>query len=179
MTTDGIILWVYRNDQSVSYSWCDPATMKWTTSRWVCQSYSLLMYFWMAWQTPGVLNAFGFSPSPTNFIRPGKRPQSSICGSIAEDLKTGEITIATGSAGGSRIITATLQELYHYLDQKLTPEQCTHHPRWHDQLSGVTLFEVWSFYLSLRVLIILYHSGRTTHWALRDIRIRQWLIWKD
>lgn len=27
--------------------------------------------------------------------------------------------MATGSAGGSRIITATLQELYHHIDQGL------------------------------------------------------------
>ncbi|KAJ7275360.1 gamma-glutamyltranspeptidase [Mycena haematopus] len=92
--------------------------------------------------SPGQVNAFGFQPSPINFIRPGKRPQSSISSSIAEDLVTGEVTIATGSAGGSRIITATLQELHHYIDQGMTPEECTHHPRWHDQLSGVTYFEV-------------------------------------
>ncbi|KAJ7693149.1 gamma-glutamyltranspeptidase [Mycena rosella] len=92
--------------------------------------------------SPGQLNAFGFAPSPINFIRPGKRPQSSIASSIAEDLATGEVTIATGSAGGSRIITATLQELYHYIDQNLSPEECTRHARWHDQLSGVTMFEV-------------------------------------
>jgi gamma-glutamyltranspeptidase/glutathione hydrolase len=92
--------------------------------------------------SPGQVNSFGFSASPSNFIAPGKRPQSSIASSIAEDLETGEVTIATGSAGGSRIITATLQELYHYIDQGLTPEECTHHPRWHDQLGGVTYFEV-------------------------------------
>ncbi|KAF7339741.1 Gamma-glutamyltranspeptidase [Mycena sanguinolenta] len=94
--------------------------------------------------SPGQVNAFGFQPSPINFIRPGKRPQSSISSSIAEDLVTGEVTIATGSAGGSRIITATLQQLYHYIDQGLTPEECTHHPRWHDQLSGETYFEFGS-----------------------------------
>jgi len=27
------------------------------------------------------------------------------------------------------------------IDQGLTPEECTHHPRWHDQLTGVTYFE--------------------------------------
>ncbi|KAJ7265204.1 gamma-glutamyltranspeptidase [Mycena rebaudengoi] len=92
--------------------------------------------------SPGQVNSFGFQPSPINFIRPGKRPQSSIASSIAEDLVTGEVTIATGSAGGSRIITATLQELYHFLDQGLTPAECTHHPRWHDQLNGFTFYEV-------------------------------------
>ncbi|KAJ7724372.1 gamma-glutamyltranspeptidase [Mycena metata] len=100
--------------------------------------------------SPGQTNAFGFAPSPSNFIRPGKRPQSSISSSIAEDLVTGEITIATGSAGGSRIITATLQELYHYIDQGLSPAECTGHARWHDQLSGVTYFETGSDALGIK-----------------------------
>jgi gamma-glutamyltranspeptidase/glutathione hydrolase len=76
--------------------------------------------------SPGQVNSFGFAASPINFIRGGKRPQSSIASSIAEDLETGEVMIATGSAGGSRIITATLQELYHYIDQGLNASGCTH-----------------------------------------------------
>ncbi|KIK69082.1 hypothetical protein GYMLUDRAFT_152648 [Collybiopsis luxurians FD-317 M1] len=91
--------------------------------------------------TPGVNGDFGFAPSPVNFIAGGKRPQSSISSSIAEDLHTGEVLIATGSAGGSRIITATLQHLYHHIDQGLNSTQCVHHPRWHDQLDGSTYFE--------------------------------------
>ncbi|KAF9074615.1 gamma-glutamyltranspeptidase [Rhodocollybia butyracea] len=91
--------------------------------------------------SPGENNDFGFSPSPVNFIAGGKRPQSSISSSIAEDLETGEIIIATGSAGGSRIITATLQHLYHHIDQGLNSTLCVHHSRWHDQLDGNTYFE--------------------------------------
>ncbi|SCZ95106.1 BZ3500_MvSof-1268-A1-R1_Chr11-3g03607 [Microbotryum saponariae] len=91
--------------------------------------------------SPGQTNSFGFASSPVNYIRPGKRPQSSISSSIAEDLHTGEILIATGSAGGSRIITATLQHLYHHLDQQLNAYEAVAHPRWHDQLSGQTFFE--------------------------------------
>ncbi|KAK4699938.1 hypothetical protein P7C70_g6314, partial [Phenoliferia sp. Uapishka_3] len=52
--------------------------------------------------SPGQTNSFGFAASPANYIVGGKRPQSSISSSIAEDLSTGEILIATGSAGGSR-----------------------------------------------------------------------------
>ncbi|KAJ7937849.1 hypothetical protein B0H13DRAFT_2302320 [Mycena leptocephala] len=55
---------------------------------------------------------------------------------------TSEVTIATGSAGGSRIITATMQELYHHIDQGLSAAECTCHPRWHDQLNGITYFEI-------------------------------------
>ena len=91
---------------------------------------------------PGTTNAFGFSASPANYIYPGKRPQSSISSSIAEDLETGEFKVATGAAGGSRIITATLQSLHLTLDQGLTPNASVHTSRWHDQLTNVTYFEL-------------------------------------
>lgn len=95
----------------------------------------------MPFIAPGTTNAFGFTASPANYIYPGKRPQSSISSSIAEDLETGEFKIATGAAGGSRIPTATLQNLYHTLDQGLTPNASVHSSRWHDQLTNVTYFE--------------------------------------
>jgi gamma-glutamyltranspeptidase / glutathione hydrolase len=92
--------------------------------------------------SPGLTNAFGFAPSPVNFIRPFKRPQSSIASSIAEDLDTGELVIVTGSAGGSRIITATLQNLHNVLDNGATANQSVHTARWHDQLGLETLYEI-------------------------------------
>ena len=75
--------------------------------------------------SPGQVNSFGFAASPINFIAGGKRPQSSISSSLVEDAVTGELLMATGSAGGSRIITTTLQELYHYIDQGLNATGCT------------------------------------------------------
>ncbi|KDQ59696.1 hypothetical protein JAAARDRAFT_175189 [Jaapia argillacea MUCL 33604] len=91
---------------------------------------------------PGQTNSFGFAASPANYIAPGKRPQPSIASSIAEDLTTGEFTIATGSAGGSRIVTATLQNLHWYLDVGLQPAAAVNLARWHDQLTNVTYFEI-------------------------------------
>lgn len=75
--------------------------------------------------TPGQLNAFGFAAQPINYPAPGKRPLSSISSSIVEDPQTGAFVMATGSAGGSQIITATIQELYHHLDQGLNASQST------------------------------------------------------
>lgn len=75
--------------------------------------------------SPGQVNAFGFAASPINFIAGGKRPQSSISSTIVENADTGEIVMATGSAGGSRIITTTVQEVYHYVDQGRNATQCT------------------------------------------------------
>jgi gamma-glutamyltranspeptidase/glutathione hydrolase len=75
--------------------------------------------------SPGQTNAFGFASSPTNFIRPGKRPLSSISSSIVEDRETGKFVMATGSAGGSQIITATIQQLHHFIDQGLNATEST------------------------------------------------------
>lgn len=74
--------------------------------------------------TPGQINAFGFPANPINFIRPGKRPQSSIASSLVED-EHGNLIMATGSAGGSRIITATMQQLYRHIDQGLNATAST------------------------------------------------------
>ena len=81
---------------------------------------------------PGTSNAFGFVPSPSNFIRPGKRPLSSISTTIAE-REDGSLYVI-GAAGGSRIITATIQNLVHVLDQNMTAPQALAQPRLHDQL---------------------------------------------
>lgn len=60
---------------------------------------------------PGSSNAFGYIPSPANYIRPGKRPLSSITPTIV-DFANGTFYFAVAAAGGSRIITSTLQNLW-------------------------------------------------------------------
>ncbi|KAI4859265.1 gamma-glutamyltranspeptidase [Hypoxylon rubiginosum] len=83
---------------------------------------------------PDSSNAFGYIPSPANFIRPGKRPLSSISPTIVE-TPDGKLYFVIGSAGGSRIITATIQNIHHVLDQGLTTAEALAEPRLHDQLS--------------------------------------------
>jgi gamma-glutamyltranspeptidase / glutathione hydrolase len=61
---------------------------------------------------------------------------------MAEDLATGQFVAAAGGAGGSRIISATIQNIHYHLDQGLTAEATVRHSRWHDQLTNVTFFEV-------------------------------------
>ena len=83
---------------------------------------------------PGTANAFGFIPSPANFVRPGKRPLSSATPVIVEFLNNGTLYLVAGGAGGSRIITATLQALWQVLDRNATAEEAVAAPRFHDQL---------------------------------------------
>ena len=82
---------------------------------------------------PGSSNAFGYIPTPANYIRPGKRPLSSISPTIVEHAN-GTLYFVAAAAGGSRIITATLQQLWHVLDQNMTAPQALAKPRLHDQL---------------------------------------------
>ena len=84
---------------------------------------------------PDSSNAFGYVPSPSNFIRPGKRPLSSISPTIAEFLSNNTLYYVVGSAGGSRIITAVIQNLWHVLDQGFTAIEALAEPRLHDQLT--------------------------------------------
>ena len=83
---------------------------------------------------PNQSNSFGYVPSPSNYIRPGKRPLSSISPTIVEYLANGTLYFVIGSAGGSRIVTATIQNLWHVLDQGATVPQSLAEPRLHDQL---------------------------------------------
>lgn len=42
--------------------------------------------------TPGMANGFGFAPSQSNFIEPGKRPMSSMSPMIIYDNVTGKVS---------------------------------------------------------------------------------------
>jgi gamma-glutamyltranspeptidase/glutathione hydrolase len=56
---------------------------------------------------PGEKNVYGLTGSDANAIAPGKRPVSSMMPTIL--LKDGKPVMAVGGAGGSRIITSTIQ----------------------------------------------------------------------
>ncbi|KAK3387190.1 gamma-glutamyltranspeptidase [Podospora didyma] len=82
---------------------------------------------------PGRRNSFGFSPSPANFIAPGKRPLSSITPLIAE-FPNGTVFFSTGAAGGSRIISSTTLIAWNVLDKHMSMHAAVAAPRLHDQL---------------------------------------------
>ncbi|KAF8708122.1 Gamma-glutamyltranspeptidase Ggt1, partial [Rhizoctonia solani] len=87
--------------------------------------------------TPGTSNGFGYIATPANYIAPYKRPLSSISPTIVEDNE-GNFRFATGAAGGSRIITATLQSLWHVLDRGMDVQSAINFPRLHDQIVPLT-----------------------------------------
>lgn len=82
---------------------------------------------------PGVRNSFGFAPAPANYIRPGKRPMSSITPIIAEH-PNGTVFFITGAAGGSRIISSTTQTAWRLLELGVNMSEAMAAPRFHDQL---------------------------------------------
>ncbi|KAI4194829.1 MAG: hypothetical protein LQ350_007542 [Teloschistes chrysophthalmus] len=99
---------------------------------------------------PNISNVFGYHPSPANYIRPHKRPLSSMSPLIAESIHpapgtTPPIITILGSAGGSRIITAVVQTALHMLLYNRTAQEAIQKPRLHDQLlPDSTSFE-WDF----------------------------------
>ncbi|KAJ5724416.1 hypothetical protein N7493_006144, partial [Penicillium malachiteum] len=81
----------------------------------------------------GSSNSFGYVPSESNFIRPGKRPMSSMTPVIVT-RPDGNVFLLAGAAGGSRIITATLQSVINSIDRGLAAAEALAEPRLHDQL---------------------------------------------
>jgi gamma-glutamyltranspeptidase/glutathione hydrolase/leukotriene-C4 hydrolase len=67
--------------------------------------------------TPGQKNVYGIPPSEANFIRPGKRPMSSMAPSIVVK-PDGNVGLVIGSAGGSRITTAIAHTIIQYYFMK-------------------------------------------------------------
>lgn len=94
---------------------------------------------------PGVRNEFGFEPSEANYIRPGKRPLSSISPVIAAKARDGSLLAAVGAAGGSRIITATATALWHVVEHGMTMGEALAEPRLHDQLMPNRVLLEYSF----------------------------------
>ena len=80
---------------------------------------------------PGVPNQFGLIGGEANKIEPFKRPLSSMTPTIV--LKDGKPVYATGSPGGSRIITTVLQFLLNTLVFKMEISDATVVPRIHHQ----------------------------------------------
>ncbi|WP_343583706.1 gamma-glutamyltransferase [Herbaspirillum sp.] len=80
---------------------------------------------------PGVPNAFGLVGGDANAVGPYKRPLSSMSPTFV--LKDGKPFLVTGSPGGSRIITTTLQTILNVIDYDMNVAEATITPRIHHQ----------------------------------------------
>jgi gamma-glutamyltranspeptidase/glutathione hydrolase len=82
---------------------------------------------------PGAPNAYGLRQGQQNAIAPGRRPLSSMTPTLVF-RGDGTPLLATGSPGGSRIITTVLQVLLNRLVHGLNLASAVAEPRIHSQL---------------------------------------------
>ncbi|MBT3605869.1 MAG: gamma-glutamyltransferase [Candidatus Latescibacteria bacterium] len=80
---------------------------------------------------PGVPNAYGLIGGEANAIEPNKRMLSSMSPTLV--LKNGKPILITGSPGGSRIITTTLQIILNVIDHGMNIQEAVNAPRMHHQ----------------------------------------------
>jgi gamma-glutamyltranspeptidase/glutathione hydrolase/leukotriene-C4 hydrolase len=84
--------------------------------------------------TPGMENSYGLQPSEANFIRPGKRPMSSMSPIIITDNK-GDVKLILGASGGSKILSAVSQVAIKILWQNMNLKDAIDDRRVHHQLN--------------------------------------------
>ena len=81
---------------------------------------------------PGAANVYGLLGGDANAPESMKRPLSSMSPTLV--LKDGKLLIATGSPGGSTIISTVLQIILNVIDHGLNVAEAENAPRAHDQL---------------------------------------------
>ncbi len=79
----------------------------------------------------GVANAYGLIGGDANAVEAGKRPLSSMSPTIV--MQDGKVFLVTGSPGGARIITTTLQVIMNVIDHGMNISEATQAPRIHHQ----------------------------------------------
>ena len=80
---------------------------------------------------PGSPNGYGLIGGEANRIEPRKRPLSSMTPTLV--FKDGEVVLATGSPGGSTIITSVMQTVLNYVLWDMNAAESLHRPRIHHQ----------------------------------------------
>ncbi len=80
---------------------------------------------------PGSPNGYGLIGGEANKIEPRKRPLSSMTPMIV--IKDGEVVLATGSPGGSTIITAVMQVALNVMEWDMNLSEATSRGRIHHQ----------------------------------------------
>ena len=123
----------------------------------------------------GVPNAYGLIGHEANEIRSGKRPLSSMTPTIV--LDNGEAWFATGSPGGSRIITTVLQMIVNVIDHGMNIAEAEAAPRMHHQwLPDLLQLESGFSPDTIRILEARGHKIAATQWSMGSL---QTVAWKD
>ena len=123
----------------------------------------------------GVPNAYGLIGHEANEIASGKRPLSSMTPTIV--LDDGKAWFATGSPGGSRIITTVLQMIVNVIDHGMNIAEAEAAPRMHHQwLPDVLQLESGFSPDTIRILEARGHDIAATQWSMGSL---QTVAWKD
>ncbi len=88
---------------------------------------------------PGTPNSYGLIQGEANAIAPGKRPLSSMSPTIVLH-KDGQPYMVTGSPGGSRIITITLETILNVIGHGMNMQAAVDAPRIHMQWLPDTVY---------------------------------------
>lgn len=121
---------------------------------------------------PGVPNAFGLLGGEANAIEPGKRPLSSMTPTLV--FKDGKPLLATGSPGGSRIITAVLQPILNIIDYDMNLADAVNAPRLHHQWFPDSVFVERGFSPdTLALLRAMGHTLATTPFSMGSVQAVQ------
>ncbi|KAL1450768.1 hypothetical protein WDU94_003093 [Cyamophila willieti] len=103
-------------------------------SRFISPSTGILLNDEMDdFSSPNITNFFNIPPSPANFIQPSKRPLSSMCPTVVTD-KDGNVKLALGAAGGTKITTSVAQVIMANLWLNQTIKESVDGARIHHQL---------------------------------------------
>jgi gamma-glutamyltranspeptidase/glutathione hydrolase len=116
---------------------------------------------------PGVPNAYGLVGGEANAVEAGKRPLSSMSPTLVFAKESDDIMLVTGSPGGSRIITTTLQVISNVTDHGMNIAEATFAPRFHHQWlpDQLTLEKGFSID-TIRLLEQRGHKIGASRWAM-------------
>jgi gamma-glutamyltranspeptidase/glutathione hydrolase len=132
----------------------DSARKNWTTHMSVMDkernvaaiTESLECFFGSGVTVPGTgiclndtMHDFDTQPGGINSITPGKRPVSNMTPTLL--LKDGDPFLVAGSAGGPRIVTATLQTILNVVEHGMDIQEAVDAPRMHYQGAGAIKIE--------------------------------------
>jgi gamma-glutamyltranspeptidase/glutathione hydrolase len=116
---------------------------------------------------PGVPNAYGLVGGEANAVAAGKRPLSSMSPTMVFTPDDKGVLLVTGSPGGSRIITTTLQLISNVIDHNMNIAEATQAARFHHQwLPDVLTLEKGFSADTIRLLETKGHRIDASRWAM-------------